>query len=206
MTPAAKLRIGLATLSIAAFVFYFNACSNTSSNGSAPGPSDLTIRFTGGPSNGGVSAATLTFVFSVVSGAPIYACTLDSVTLSNCDPAGVMLSGLTAGTHTFTVQATDTNGPGPMASVSWTVDTTGPSLSITVPMNGTNVSTTFSFQFTSDDSSANHSCELDGAAFACTANSINTLSSIPSGPHIIQVTGVDSLGNSSIVSVSFNVL
>ncbi|HEX3152291.1 MAG TPA: Calx-beta domain-containing protein [Gemmataceae bacterium] len=113
------------------------------------------------------------------------------------------LSGLSEGSHTFSVRAVDNAGnTGAPTSFTWVVDTTGPTTSIIgTPANPTN-STSATFTFSGIDpvsggvsTGVNHlETSIDGGAFA-TATSPQTFSSLAEGLHTFQVRAVDNAGN-----------
>src|SRR5207253_3239914 len=106
-------------------------------------------------------------------------------------------SGLAAGSHTFTVTATDPAGNASTpASSTWTIDLTAPVATLTAsPANPTN-QTTASFSFTSSQAGSTFRCKLDsGAAAACT--SPQSYSGLANGSHTFLLTATDPAGNVS---------
>ena len=102
-----------------------------------------------------------------------FLCQLDGSAFSACtSPASY--SGLTVGSHTFSVKAQDTsNNQSAAASFTWTISTTPPPTpTITsTPANPTN-QTSASFSFTDTQAGVSFLCQLDGSAFsACTSPS-----------------------------------
>ena len=107
-------------------------------------------------------------------------------------------AGLVAGTHTFAVKAVDAAGnESPAASRSWTIDLTPPPPpTLTSAPPSVTASTSASFVFTDDDTSATYLCRLDGAAFsACT--SPTAYSGRTAGNHVFDVKARDPAGNES---------
>jgi len=99
---------------------------------------DTTI--TAGPS-GSVNNASANFSFSATEAGSTFACRLDGSAFSACS-SPKDYSGLTNGSHTFQVQATDAvgNTDSTPASRTWTVDTAAPTgVAITAPGNGASV-------------------------------------------------------------------
>jgi len=118
--------------------------------------------------------------------------------------ASLNLSGLSEGTHTLEVKATDMAGnTSSPVSYSWRTDYTAPLVSIpTKPPSDTNQSTA-SFGFSADDPSATYSYRLDGGSWTSTGASLN-LSGLSEGTHTLEVRATDTVGNtSSIVSYSW---
>src|SRR5207302_772340 len=97
-----------------------------------------------------------------------FSCKLDSGAAASCT-APRSYTGLLAGSHVFTVTATDPAGNvSAPASFAWTIDSTPPVATITAsPASPTN-QTTASFSFVSSQASSTFSRWLDaGAAAAC---------------------------------------
>ncbi|NUR75099.1 MAG: hypothetical protein HOQ28_02280, partial [Thermoleophilia bacterium] len=105
-------------------------------------------------------------------------------------------TGLAQGSHTFQVRANDAAGnvdPTP-ATVTWTIDTVAPTVSITsAPTNPTN-DTTPSFLFGSTDGSATFTCSLDNAAFSSCSPPI-AYPGKADGQHTFSVKATDRAGN-----------
>jgi hypothetical protein len=112
--------------------------------------------------------------------------------------SGVSFNPSADGLYTFEVRAVDWSGwASASASRSWTVDKTGPVVSINSgPTSGSTTKTnsaTFGF---SANESATFGCSLDGAPFSsCTGSNSQSYSGLSDGQHTFSVKGVDSLGN-----------
>src|SRR5207245_1399307 len=125
-----------------------------------------------------------------------FSCKLDSGAAASCT-APRSYTGLLAGSHVFTVTATDPAGNvSAPASFAWTIDSTPPVATITAsPASPTN-QTTASFSFVSSQAGSTFSCKLDaGASGACT--SPQSYSGLAAGSHTFTVTAVDPAGNAS---------
>jgi hypothetical protein len=99
---------------------------------------DTTI--TAGPSASDKSTSP-SFSFTATEAGSTFTCSLDGATFSSCISPKVY-SGLTNGSHTFQVRATDSvgNTDSTPASQTWTVDTAAPTgVAITAPANGATV-------------------------------------------------------------------
>jgi hypothetical protein len=118
-------------------------------------------------------------------------CRLDSPTFAPCPPQPY--TGLASGQHNFVVQATDSAGNSGQASYGWTIDTTPPTVTITVkPPNPSNDASP-SFGFTATEAT-NIECRLDGPAFTpCT--SPTHYPDLPDGAHAFSVRAIDAAGN-----------
>ena len=126
-----------------------------------------------------------------------FLCQLDGSAFSACtSPAGY--SGLTVGSHTFSVKAQDTsNNQSAAASFTWTISTTPPPTPIitSAPANPTN-QTSASFSFTDTQAGVSFLCQLDGSAFsACTSPS--AYSGLIQGSHTFSVKAQDTGSNQS---------
>ena len=149
-----------------------------------------------GPS-GTVSSTTASFGFSSNESGSTFKCRLDSTSesaWSDCSSAQDY-DGLSEGTHTFEVKATDTSGntdPTP-ASRTWTVDASPDTTILSGPSDYVS-STSASFSFSSSEPGSTFQCSRDGASFtAC--SSPKSYSSLSQGNHTFRVRAVDKAGN-----------
>ncbi|WP_395401989.1 phytase [Arthrobacter sp. UC242_113] len=176
--------------------------------GAAPGtpaPPDTTI--TGQPANPTTSTSAQ-FSFTSTSAGATFACSLDSAAFVSCtSPASY--TGLSSGSHTFQVRASDQNGVDPApASYTWTVDTappggdtTPPDTTITSGPPATSTSTSASFAFTSNEANSTFQCSLDGAArTACT--SPQSYTGLSAGTHTFSVWATDAAGNTDTTAAT----
>jgi large repetitive protein len=146
-----------------------------------------------GPS-GLVSSSSATFFFSAAEAAT-FQCSLDGAAYSACTGSR-SYSALADGPHTFRVYANDGLRDGPVATRSWTVDTTPPGARIVGgPPSGLPVqSTSVTFGLISDENGATFSCRFDGGAWApCTSPVI--LSGLTPGDHELDARATDAAGN-----------
>ncbi|PZF81772.1 right-handed parallel beta-helix repeat-containing protein [Jiangella anatolica] len=129
-----------------------------------------------------------------------YQCRLDGAAWAACvSPAEY--TGLSLGSHTFEVRATDGAGntdPTP-ATHTWTVvtppdDTTAPETTIDSGPDVTTVNTTATFTFSSNETGATFECALDEAAFAACASPAE-YTGLAVGEHRLQVRAIDPSGN-----------
>ena len=151
----------------------------------APDTSILT-----GPT-GSVSSTSATFTYSSTEGASSFVCQLDAGDFVAC-PASY--TGLSQGSHTFRVFATDAAGnqdPSP-ATRTWTVDTIAPDTAILTGPTGSVSSTSATFTFSSTETRPYFQCSLDGAAFGTCPAGYTGLSQ---GAHTFSVRAVDAAGN-----------
>ena len=149
---------------------------------------------TSGPT-GAVRSTSASFAFTATQAGSTFECKLDAGAWAACTSPRAY-SGLSNGSHTFSVRAKDGAGnvDATPASVTWTVDTVAPNTSITSGPNGTVSSTTATFAFTSTQAGSTFECKLDGGAWgACT--SPKSYSSIARGSHKFYVRAADPAGN-----------
>ncbi len=119
-------------------------------------------------------------------------------------------TGLTDGTHTLSVKATDRGGLVTVASIRVTVDTTAPILSITAPAQGSTVSgPNVTVQWSASDAGTGLTdvkISLDGGAFRDLATTTSTtLTGLVAGQHSVVVRAIDGAGNSKDATVAFTV-
>lgn len=159
-------------------------------------PPETTI--TSGPGEGAtIPTAATSFGFSASESGSTFECKLDGGAFEPCTTPRA-LSGLTDGSHSFAVQATDPNGntdPTP-ATRTFTVaiDSTPPDTVIDSGPSGTITTNSGTFAFHSSESGSSFECKLDGGAFA-PCSSPRTLSALANGSHSFTVRATDVAGN-----------
>ena len=145
---------------------------------------------------------TASFSFTDTESGVSFLCKLDGSSFSACtSPASY--SGLSQGSHTFSVLAQDTsNNQSAAVSFTWTISTTPPPTpSITAtPANPTN-QTSASFSFTDTQTGVNFLCKLDGSAFSA-CSSPASYSGLSQASHTFSVIAVD-LSNNQSAAASF---
>ncbi len=141
---------------------------------------------------------TATFTFSVSEGSP--QCKLDTGAFAACTSPR-SYPGLGDGLHTFTVQSADALGNTGSAAFSWTIDATGPIVTLdSVPPAKWPVNY-FDFQWHANET-ATYECLLNGAAFTpCTPGAAVTASAYGT-QQTFSVRGKDSLGNVGAFAVA----
>ena len=143
-----------------------------------------------GPTGSGPSTSAA-FTFSSPTAGATFECDLDGSGFAACtSPASY--TGLTVGSHTFSVRAVNDAGSDPTpASRTWTVD--APDTTITGGPSATDTSTTATFIFNSSSAQATFECSLDSATYgACT--SPVTAGGLAAGGHTFDVRAVTSAG------------
>ncbi len=159
------------------------------------------LSITSAPS-GQVSSASAHITFTAGADAVSVTCQLDGGAAAACSGA-VDYTGLSEGSHTFTVRASDAAGNTASRTATWTVDTTAPSVMITsYPPDPTN-SRTAPFQFTVTGATAT-TCQLDGGAATACSTAI-TYDTLADGVHTFTVKASDGAGNVTTQSRSWTV-
>ena len=161
-----------------------------------------TVSIDAGP-NGVTKNAGPSFEFSADEPGSTFECRLDSANAADyqaCTSPNA-LTGLSDGSHTFDVRATDTTGnTGSAASRTFTVDTQAPNTSITSGPSGATASTSASFGFTSTESGSSFTCTLDGSPTPCTSPKAYT--GLGNGSHTFTVVARDAAGNEDATPAS----
>jgi hypothetical protein len=150
------------------------------------------VSITGGPS-GVVTTSSATFDFTVDDPSATVECTLDG-SAGSCS-SGVSYSGLSDGSHTFVVRATNAGSETGSDSRSWTVDTSGPVLSLPDVVQNVDDVPSAVVTFSPGGSDPHGPVTV-----TCTPASGSTF---PLGATTVACTGTDGLGNAS--SGSFTV-
>jgi hypothetical protein len=145
-----------------------------------------------GPS-GIVNSETATFVLTASEEAT-FECKLDAGGYASCT-SPVALTGLSQGSHTFSVRATDLalNVEVTPKTRTWTVDTVAPDTYITHWPGEFSFTSTAVFVFGSSEPGT-FQCRLDGYSWE-TCASPKYYEWLPDGAHIFQVRAVDLAGN-----------
>jgi len=143
------------------------------------------------------NSTSASFDFSSNESGSTFQCKLDGGSYASCtSPKGY--SGLSEGSHTFSVKATDgaDNTDATPATYTWTVDTTPPETTITAgPAEGSTITQPdTSITFSSNEAESNFSCQLDGDGFS-TCTSPKTLSGLSNGSHTFEVKATDAADN-----------
>src|SRR5262249_17613180 len=142
-------------------------------------------------------STTATFAFHSTESGSSFQCRLDGESFSPCSsPKGY--SGLSDGSHTFQVRATDEAGNTDQtpAVFTWTVDTTPPDTLLDSGPPATTISTTAAFTFHSTESGGSFQCRLDGGGFA-PCGSGQTYTGLALGQHVFAVKATDGAGNTA---------
>jgi hypothetical protein len=153
------------------------------------------------PSASQTNSTTQALTYSGAESGGTYQCKLDSANWSACSSSPVTLTGLSAGTHTYSVTQTDAVGNvGSATSVTWTIDTTPPDAPTVVRTSPTATPTNSASQtltYSGAESGGSYKCKLDAAAWASCGASPVSVSGLASGSHTYSVTQTDDAGNTS---------
>jgi hypothetical protein len=148
---------------------------------------------------GATTSTSASFTFTSNESGSTFQCRLDYSAYAACT-SPKSYSGLSTGSHTFIVLATDAagNADASPATQTWTIgaaaDTTAPNTTITATPASPTTSTSASFSFTSNESASTFQCKLDAAAYAaCTSAKVYSGSTM--GSHTFSVRATDAAGN-----------
>jgi lysophospholipase L1-like esterase len=138
-----------------------------------------------------------------------FQCQLDGGGYSPCTSPR-QYTGLSQGSHTFNVRATNANGDVDQfpSTHTWTIDTVAPSAVIgSGPTAGSTVSSSSAnFGFSSNDGTATLLCKRDAQAFqSCTTSTSQAYSSLADGPHTFTLQATDPAGNVTTASRTWNI-
>lgn len=148
------------------------------------------------------TSATFAFTASELA---TFQCSLDGAPGQLCT-SPVTYTGLSVGTHTFTVSATDlaaNTDPTP-ATFSWTITSApaAPETTLTSTPDALTNRTDATFAFTSDDPTATFRCQLDSqAAVSCT--SPWTVTGLAEGDHTVAIWAVNAAGTPDPTPATF---
>jgi hypothetical protein len=139
------------------------------------------------------ATSTATFTFTASEGAP--QCKLDAGALTPCTSPATY-TGLGDGAHTFTVQSADPAGNLGAATYTWTIDTTGPTLTFTQAPPAQWPVNYFVATWTANEP-ATYECRIDSGTSPPVFEPCETPFSFTTsyGAARLVVHGVDALGN-----------
>ena len=114
-------------------------------------------------------------------------------------------SGLTEGSHTFQVRATDPAGnqDATQASYTWTVDTTAPNSSFTSTPADPSSDATPTFGFASTEAPATYEVNLDGAGWVSASTPLTISPALSDGSHTLQLRATDIVGNQDATAAAY---
>ena len=135
------------------------------------------------------------FTFSSSEANSTFECKLDGGTFAPCS-SPKNYTGLSDGSHTFSVRATDAAGNTDASpdSYTWTIESTNPDTAIDSGPSGTVNSASASFEFSSTKAGSTFECKLDDGSFgSCTSPKDYT--GLSEGSHTFSVRATDAVGN-----------
>ena len=141
------------------------------------------------------NSASANFTFSSTEGGSTFECEIDGGGFSSCS-SPKNYAGLSEGSHTFKVRATDAAGnmDASAAQYTWTVDTVAPNTTIdSNPTNPAN-SASANFTFSSTEGGSTFECEIDGGGFS-SCSSPKNYAGLSEGSHTFKVRATDAAGN-----------
>lgn len=157
-----------------------------------------TVAIDGTPASFTGPSAQFAFTGSDAVGVASFQCKLDDADFAACT-SPVSLASLSHGSHAFQVHAIDTAGNvGEPVSITWTVDSVGPTVSLTGQPPTLTADLTSTFSFTGDDGTgsgvASFQCKVDAGAFLpCTSPA--TFGPLADGVHTFSLIATDNVGN-----------
>lgn len=153
-----------------------------------------------GPTN----VTTPSFTFAVGGDASTVVCSIDQDVPVSCSSPFTAGTALADGRHTFHVQASDALGNTSTDDLDFTVDTTGPALSIDSGQAGPANDATPSFTFAVGGDASTVVCSIDlGTPARCA--SPYTSAPLSDGRHTFHVQASDALGNASTDDLDFTI-
>ncbi|HKA90699.1 MAG TPA: tandem-95 repeat protein [Haliangiales bacterium] len=160
-------------------------------NVNALGP---TVTVTGGPAPNTTSGGNVTFAYTASTPGSTFECALDAGAFAGCGPS-IGFSDLGEGPHTFHVRATDPQqNVGGETTVTWSVDRTAPSVTLTYPPEGATTPSTLMATWTGGAPGDTFRCQLDAGAPADCVTPW-TLAGLAGGAHTFVLTAIDAVGN-----------
>ena len=148
------------------------------------------------------TAATFAFSATDAGGGTVasFSCKLDAEAYAACT-SPVTRNTLAAGSHTYSITATDSVGNTSTAvTYTWSIDTTAPTVAINTKPTANSNSTAATFTFSATDTGGgaidSYSCMIDSGSYAACSSPAN-YSSLAEGAHTFSVKALDTAGNSS---------
>ncbi|MDO9173585.1 MAG: Ig-like domain-containing protein, partial [Actinomycetota bacterium] len=189
-----ELNDGNHSFSVEAFDAAGNSSTSTISwNVDTVAPGTPTI--TSGPV-GSVPSPDAQFAFTGAESGGIYRCSIDALPAANCSSPHE-ITGLADGTYSFHVRQVDAAGnAGPVASRSWTVDTTPPTTPTVTGPSSPSGQTAALIDFSSAESGVTFECAIDGGGYTPCTDPLS-LTGLSDGLHTVEVRAFDAAGNGS---------
>ena len=143
------------------------------------------------------------FTFSSADTGSTFACQLDGGGWAVC-ASPQNYTGLSDGSHTFEVRATNPRGNTDTtpAAFTWLIDVTGPNTTIDTKPADPSDSADAAFTFSADEPGSTFECRLDGGAWGACASPKN-YTGLADGSHTFEVRATDPLGNMDLSPASY---
>lgn len=174
-----------------------SATVNFSTDTTAP-----TVTVTAPASGSSTNDSTPTISFDLTEANPgSTSCSVDGGVASPCT-SGQALGALADGTHTVAVSHTDALGLSATATVSFTVDATGPAIKFAKKPKKKGTKRKVTFTFTSSEPNSTFECKIDKAKAAPCKSKLTK--KLKFGKHKITVVAIDQLGNRSAKPATYS--
>ena len=148
------------------------------------------------PLTGSIRSVNASLAFSTNDPTATTYCAIDAGTATACT-SPLDLSALAEGAHTVSLYARDPAGnQSSTVQDHFTIDNTAPVTTFTTPPPSTVAGSTATASFSTNDSTAQAWCSLDGAAAQTCTGSV-TYTGLSAGGHTISVYAIDPAGNRS---------
>ena len=130
-----------------------------------------------------------------------FECKLDAQAFASCPADGKNYTGLSDGSHTFSLKPVDAAGNvGAVVSFTWTIDTAKPQITFTSKPPAFSNSTSATFSFTSSETGSTFECSFDEQPFtACQPDGIS-FTELTATTHTFRVRATDPAGNQGPVA------
>lgn len=152
------------------------------------------VTITGHPAHP-TNSTSAHFTYTSTKARSKFQCQLDDGAYSACTGT-TSYEGLSDGSHTFMVTASDAAGNTNLAPAgfTWTIDTKPPDTAITSQPPGSTSSASATFGFSSTKTGSTFECRVDGDGYAVCAGP-QEYTGLAAGPHTFMVRATDALGN-----------
>jgi hypothetical protein len=157
-------------------------------------PPDPSLTTSSEPNNPALFTDTGSFQWTDADSTTIFKCSLDGAAYSPCvsDGTGASWSGLSSGSHTFSVKAYDSTGTYVSthdAHFSWWITPPDPTITSSAPPSPDFSGNSYSFTFTDTDTTVHYQCQIDSqTATACNTGTSPAYAALAPGSHTFTVT------------------
>lgn len=142
------------------------------------------------------NSAAAAFTYSSSEPDTNFECKLDAQAFAGCPGDGKTYTGLSDGSHTFSLKPIDAAGnAGAVVSFSWTIDTAKPQVTFTTKPPAFSNSTSATFSFTSSEPGSTFECSFDDEPFSACQAEGNSFAELAATSHTFRVRATDPVGN-----------